>query len=173
MANIIDNLLELSRWQSHRLELQSNPVDIGSELRKVVDCSSKKSDKHRLIADISTGLPAVNADPTRIERVLDNLIDNAIKYSPDGGEVTVSVRQKGDCILIGVRDQGIGIAPGDAERLFKPFSRLETAVSGSAIQGIGLGLVVCKHLVEAHGGNIWVESNRGKGSSFYFTLPVN
>jgi signal transduction histidine kinase len=114
----------------------------------------------------------VSADVTRIERILDNLIDNAIKYSPNGGEVRVSARQEGRRMVVGVRDQGIGIAPRDAERLFQPFSRLDTPVPGSAIQGVGLGLVVCRRLVEAHGGSTWVESEPGKGSTFYFTLPV-
>jgi signal transduction histidine kinase len=108
----------------------------------------------------------------RIERILDNLIDNAIKYSPDGGEVKVSARRDGDSVLISVSDQGIGISAANLKKLFQPFSRLETLVAGTAIQGVGLGLVVCRRLVEAHGGRIWVESELGKGSTLYFTLPL-
>ena len=104
--------------------------------------------------------------------MLDNLIDNAIKYSPKGGDVTVTADSRDDHILFSVSDQGIGIAEMDRLKLFQPFQRLETPVVGSAIQGIGLGLVVCRRLVEAHGGRIWVESVPGKGSTFLFTLPI-
>ena len=85
----------------------------------------------------------------------------------------VSARRDGDHIIVSVSDQGIGIAAADQEKLFRPFGRLETHVAGTAIQGVGLGLVVCQRLVEAHGGKIWIESEVGKGSTFYFTLPVN
>ena len=172
MADIVDNLLELSRWQSSRLVLQSASLDIGQIVRSLVEVSSKKSSKHVVVADVHGALPAIRADRIRIERILDNLIDNAIKYSPGGGEVKVSAYQEGDQIAVSVRDQGVGISRADIEKLFQPFSRLETPVQGTAIKGIGLGLVVCLHLVEAHGGRIWVESEPGIGSTFYFTLPT-
>jgi len=172
MSDIVDNLLELSRSQSNRLVLQQMPLNVGNTISKVIEQSSKKSQTHRLAAEVAAGLPFVKADQTRIERILDNLIDNAIKYSPEGGEVKVCAELLGDEVRISVSDQGIGILAADQEKLFEPFARLETPVSGRAIQGIGLGLVVCKRLVEAHGGRIWVESELGEGSTFYFTLPV-
>jgi PAS domain S-box-containing protein len=173
MADIVDNLLELSRWQSHRLVLQQAPLNLGQTISTSVERSSKKSTRHRIVADVPATLPEVRADRTRIERILDNLIDNAIKYSPDGGEVKVSGETQGDSVLISVKDQGMGISPVGREKLFQPFERLEAVVPGSAIQGIGLGLVVCRRLVEAHGGRIWVESEPGKGSKFCFTLPMS
>ena len=172
MADIVDNLLELSRWQANRLLLVYTPLEIGSIIGRLLDQSSKKTAKHRFVAAISPDLPPVNADRTRIERILDNLIDNAIKYSPGGGEISVSARSEGDSVLVGVRDHGLGISPDDRAKLFQPFQRLETQLSGTAIQGVGLGLVVCRRLVEAHGGRIWVESELGQGSTFYFTLPL-
>ena len=172
MADIVDNLLELSRAQANRLVLQSSLLDIGETVGRLVEQSAKKSSRHHIIARVRPGLPGINADRTRIERVLDNLIDNAIKYSPKGGDVTVTADSRDDHILFSVADQGIGIAETDRLRLFQPFQRLETPVAGSAIQGIGLGLVVCRRLVEAHGGRIWVESVPGKGSTFMFTLPM-
>jgi PAS domain S-box-containing protein len=172
MGDVVDNLLELSRWQSDRLVLLSSPVDLGKVIEKTIEASSRKSARHSIVADLPEGLPLIDADNTRIERVLDNLIDNAIKYSPDGGEVRVSVARRNGEIVVAVADHGIGIRQEDAERLFQPFSRLETAVPGTAIKGIGLGLVVCRRLVEAHGGKIWVESELGKGSTFLFALPV-
>jgi signal transduction histidine kinase len=103
-----------------------------------------------------------------VERILHNLIDNAIKYSPKGGDVTIFARQEDASLVIGVKDQGIGISTEDQARLFKPFERLETVEIG----GVGLGLNVCRRLVEAHGGRIWVESQPGQGATFFFTLPI-
>jgi PAS domain S-box-containing protein len=172
MADIVDNLLELSRWQSNRLVLKPWPLDIGRIVTRMVEQSSQKSPVHNVIADVSPTLPSVNADNTRLERILDNLIDNAIKYSPSGGEVIVSASEKDGHIQVSVSDQGIGISEADRNRLFQPFSRLDMDAPSSAIKGVGLGLVVCRRLVEAHGGRIWVESEPGKGSTFRFTLPI-
>ena len=172
MADIVDNLLELSRWQANRLVLLTVPLDVGPVVSSMVEQSSSKSDNHHIIQDVPAGLPKVFADRTRVERILDNLIDNAIKYSPKGGEIKVSAKLQGNEILLSVSDQGIGISKAESETLFQPFQRLETTLPGTAIRGVGLGLVVCKRLVEAHGGRIWVESEPGKGSTFYFTLPL-
>jgi signal transduction histidine kinase len=98
-------------------------------------------------------------------------VQNAVKYSPDGSEIEIFARQEQDCLVIGVRDHGSGISVEDQARLFQSFQRLGLSPVG-AIKGIGLGLMVCLRLVEAHGGKIWVESKPGKGSTFYFTLPV-
>jgi PAS domain S-box-containing protein len=172
MADIVDNLLELSRWQANRLALRAEPLNLAQVVSHMIEASSKKSDKHGLVADVPSDLPTVNADRTRIERILDNLIDNAIKYSPYGGEVRVSAHlQQGDVVL-SVSDHGIGISPADKAKLFQAFQRLDVS-SWTGIQGVGLGLVVCKRLVEAHGGRIWVESEPSKGSTFFFTLPVS
>jgi signal transduction histidine kinase len=94
-------------------------------------------------------------------------VENAVKYSPTGGEVRVFSRQEKESLVIGVRDNGIGIAPEAQQKLFEPFARLKE----NTASGIGLGLVVCKRLVEAHSGRIWVESQLGKGSTFLFTIP--
>jgi signal transduction histidine kinase len=172
MADIVDNLLELSRAQSNRLKLEPSLVDVQDIVSRIVAQSSKKSQNHRIVADVEPTLPPIRADQTRVQRILENLIDNAIKYSPRGGEVRVSARLQDCRVLFSVSDQGIGIAAGDSKKLFQPFGRLESHVPGSAIQGIGLGLVVCKRLVEAHGGDIWVNSEPGKGSTFHFTLSA-
>ena len=172
MADIVDNLVELSRWQANRLMLRAEPLDIAQVVLKEVARNSGKSDSHRLVADVGPGLPPVNADRTRIEHVLDNLIDNAIKYSPQGGEVRVSAKRQDGDIVVSVHDQGIGIGLEDQAKLFDAFQILDVA-SRVGIQGTGLGLVVCRRLVEAHGGRIWVESQTGKGSVFSFTLPMS
>jgi signal transduction histidine kinase len=111
----------------------------------------------------------IHADPIRIERIINNILDNAAKYSPKGTDIKISVQQKDGCLLIAVSDQGPGLSPENQARLFEPFQRLP---SSENIKGFGLGLIVCKRLVETHGGRIWVESEPGRGSTFFFTLPI-
>jgi two-component system, sensor histidine kinase and response regulator len=172
MANMVDNLLELSRQQSDRLVLNTKPVDVNEVVQTVLENLRTKSESHHLVCDIQPKLVPAQADPLRFERIIYNLVDNAIKYSPDGGEVKVVTQQNGEFLTIGVIDQGPGISANDQARLFQSFERLGASVKG-AIQGTGLGLRVCRILVEAHGGRIWVESEKGKGSAFFFTLPMS
>jgi PAS domain S-box-containing protein len=169
LARIVDNLLELSRAQANRLMIRKEPVDMSETARKVAKALTKMSAMHHLVVDIPAGLPRVQADRVRVERILHNLVENAIKYSPDGGTITVFARQKDNHLVVGVKDEGIGISAEDQARLFKPFERLDTT---SGVAGVGLGLDVCRRLVEAHGGSIWAESEPGKGTTFFFTLPV-
>lgn len=168
LASIVDNLLELSRAQANRLSIRKEPVDISATVRDVMEKLKDKSPKHRLITDVSAGLPKVLADRVRVERIIQNLVDNAIKYSPQGGDINISALQKDGYLVLEVKDHGMGISSEDQMRLFQPFERLETT---DGITGVGLGLNVCRRLVEAHGGRIWVESEAGKGSIFSFTLP--
>jgi signal transduction histidine kinase len=169
LAGIVDNLLELSRVQANRLVIRSEAVNIAQVAHNVTAKLMNRSAKHRLIIDVSKKLPVVTADRVRVERILHNLVENAIKYSPRGGDVTVFARRDNGNMLIGVKDQGEGILPEDQEKLFKPFERLEKI---SRVGGVGLGLNVCRRLVEAQGGRIWVESAPGQGSTFFFTLPL-
>ncbi len=169
LASIVENLLELSRAQANRLAIRKERIDIAEIAGNVTGKLGDKSAMHRLIVDIPSGLPAVSADRVRVERILYNLIGNAIKYSPSGGDITVFARPRDDRLIIGVKDQGVGISAEDQARLFKPFERLERT---DGIAGVGLGLNVCRRLVEAHGGRIWVESEAGKGATFLFTLPL-
>jgi len=171
LASIVDNLLELSRQQSNRLMIQAKPADLGEIARSVITGLRSRSAAHRLVTDGLAGLPPALVDPLRARRVIYNLLDNAIKYSPEGGEVRLFARRDGDHLVVGVSDQGPGIAAEDQAKLFQSFERLAMPVKG-AIQGTGLGLRVCRILVEAHGGRIWVQSAKGEGSTFYFTLPV-
>lgn len=167
LANIVENLLELSRAQSNRLDIIREVIDMRQSAGEVVRNLRKRTSKHRLIVEM-TGLPKLTADPLRIKRILYNLAENAIKYSP-GGCITVFARAAHDEIVVGIRDHGIGMSPQEQAKLFKPFERLNRSPE---IKGIGLGLVVAERLVQAHGGRIWVESAPGKGSTFYFTVPL-
>jgi two-component system CheB/CheR fusion protein len=167
LASILDNMLELSRYQAGRLKLNARPVRIADIAGKAVDRVRRKYDTHKIIMDIPEGIPEITVDASRVEQVLYNLLENAVKYSPASSNIRIFSRQEKGGLVLGVSDQGVGIAPEDQPKLFESFARLK----GSGAGGTGLGLVVCKHLVEAHGGHIWVESKLGEGSTFLFTIP--
>jgi PAS domain S-box-containing protein len=169
LGDILSNLLELSRFQARRLALASETVNVRNAINEVVEQLKRKSNAHQLVNEAPEGI-TLQADKVRIERILHNLMENAIKYSPEGGDIRITARQDDGAVLVGVFDQGIGISAADQTRLFQPFERLEKLTDG--IKGLGLGLVVCRRLVEAHGGRMWVESEEGKGSAFYFSLPM-
>jgi signal transduction histidine kinase len=170
MTTIIDNLLELSRAQANRLKLNSRNLDMKELLKSVVEKVHPRYPNYCYSVSVPPALPSVNADPVRIERILYNLVENAAKYSPSGTEIAIHVSEKQKALLISVTDKGPGIPKDKQEEIFEPFKRLATE---DQAKGLGLGLVVCKRLVEAHGGEIWVESEEGKGCTFVFTLPVN
>ena len=169
---IVDNLLELSRSQSNRLLLHKEAVDVEKTAGGVANSVRDKLSVHRLKIDFPSGTAPVDVDRLRLERVLRNLVDNAIKYSPEGGNIRIFGKRGSGEMVIGVSDQGRGISAEEQTKLFQKFERIGT-VENSSIQGIGLGLSVCRILVEAHGGRIWVESEEGKGSTFFFTIPLS
>jgi len=171
LAHILGNLLELSRAQADRLFLSLEPVDVKVIIKNAVQRAKRQSSVHRFVTSLPRELPPVRADMMRLERILHNLLENAVKYSPDGGYIRVTAKMDSDHLVIGVSDQGVGISQQDQARLFAPFERLENARI-ERVKGVGLGLLVCRRLVEAHGGRIWVESELGKGATFFFTLPL-
>jgi len=168
LSNILANLLELARAQANRLQLLEEPVDMKEFIDTVVREVKWRATAHEIVIDCRGSL-MVAADRVRVERILLNLLDNAVKYSLPGSTIRVFAKRTDNEVVIGVCDQGIGIPVKDQERIFKPFQRLETP---DKVGGTGLGLVVCQRLVEAQGGRIWVESQPGQGSTFYFTLPA-
>jgi len=172
LSHLVGILLELSRVQAERLVLYFEPIDLRKVVRDAVEKVKPLTRTHRLVVDVPASLPRVPADEMRLERVLHNLLENAIKYSPEGGEIRVRAGLDGDHLLVAVGDQGIGMSAHDQERIFAPFQRAEE-VRQQGVKGIGLGLLVCRRLVEAHGGRIWVKSEPGRGSTFFFTLPLN
>ena len=171
LSHLLGNLLELSRVRADRLFLSKEPVNLRDVIRNTVDKIRLQSSKHRFVISIPRVLPPVLADHLRVERILYNLLENAVKYSPDGGSIRVFAKTDDAYLLIGVSDQGVGISIHDQAKLFGAFQRLEDRRL-EGIGGVGLGLLVCRRLVEAHGGRIWVESESGQGSTFYFTLPL-
>ena len=170
LSHILENLIELSRYQSNRLTLSKEKADIRTLIRDVIRSEKGQLQRRRILVDITNKLPEVEADKVRLQQILRNLLENAAKYSPENTDMRVSVRREDEHLLIGINDQGKGIPHEDQEKLFMPFERLhETQVTKG---GLGLGLLVCRRLIEAHGGKIWVESEPGKGSTFWFTLSL-
>ena len=169
LSHLVENLLELSRFQAQQLALYTEPTDAKTLVMETINKIKRQAPSQRYSTSIPDKLPLIHADPLRIERILYNLLENAARYSPPGSQIKVSVKIKPECMVIGVSDQGRGLSPSERARLFSPFQRLEDNLDRA--RGAGLGLVVCRRLVEAHGGEIWVESKKGKGSTFFFTLP--
>lgn len=140
-------------------------------VRGVVADFMHRNGKHRFVVDFPSDFPLVEADPHRITQVLRNLIDNAVKYSPDGGLVVVRGKIEAGEAVLSVADQGVGIAPEHLNRLFEKFFRIKSGL-GRHVVGTGLGLPISRAIVESHGGRIWAESQVGQGTTLYFTIPL-
>ena len=171
LSNMVENLLELSREQSQRLSLHTENARLEPIVQKVVDKLKDFAPQNPILIHFPDHLPSVHVDPIRIERVVHNLVENAIKYSPQGGDINIDCVHDNGEVVISVTDHGIGIAPEDQRRLFQSFQRLDVQKRHD-ISGVGLGLRVCRILVEAHNGRIWLKSEPGKGSTFLFSIPL-
>jgi signal transduction histidine kinase len=170
MDRMVGDFLDMANIEAGKLELRFQEQDACLLLRRVVELFESASPKHDLSISTPDAAVPLRCDPLRIEQVVTNLISNAIKYSPDGGVVRISLQVVREEAVIEVRDRGIGIARGDQRRLFEPFRRLHR--SREAIPGVGLGLFVVHRIVEAHRGRIDVESTVGEGSTFRVVLPL-
>lgn len=171
LYHMVSNLLELSRLQSQRLMLDTEQIEIENVVRKVVERIKHEYNEHRFNIALAKNMPFLYADRVRLDLILYNIIENAAKYSRKGTSIRIFTTADSKEITFGVADHGIGIPPHSMSKLFEPFQRIAES-HFAPVKGAGLGLLVCKRLVEAHGGKIWVESKRGYGSTFYFTLPV-
>jgi len=171
LQDLIHDLLESSIIDAGLLRLEPQPLLLPRLARSLTDDISNQSQKHRFLIDFPEEFPIVDADPHRIAQVLRNLLDNAVKYSPEGGLIVVRGEVHEAEVVVSVADQGVGIAPEHLNRLFEKFFRA-TSRLGRHVIGSGLGLPICQTIVEAHGGRIWAESKVGQGSTFYFTLPL-
>jgi PAS domain S-box-containing protein len=171
LERIVEHLLDLGRIESGRLRLDKQPTDLERLVANAVKSMEALSARHRLVSHFPDEPLVATVDSKRVEQVLRNLLDNAIKYSPDGGTVTVQAYQSNAQVLIAVSDEGIGIPAEEWERIFERFHRVENEIT-RRMRGAGLGLAVCRGIVEAHGGRIWAESQPGAGSTFCFTVPL-
>lgn len=174
MLNLLNDLLDITAIESGNVTLDKRAIDVVQFTNRVVKLNRMLGEQKgiRLVAEITPGLPKLTADPHRIEQVLNNLISNGLKFSNSGTEVTVRVEPAPDAILFSVIDQGPGVKPEELDKLFGEFQRTSARPTADE-HSTGLGLSICKRLVELHGGMIGVESTFGHGSRFYFTLPLN
>ncbi|HEY3109038.1 MAG TPA: HAMP domain-containing sensor histidine kinase [Chloroflexota bacterium] len=171
LAGLVDNLLDASRIEAGQLSVQPTTVDLEAAVAAVLEVVRGSATKHTLVAAVGSGARWVCADPDRLRQILMNLVGNAVKYSPAGGQVLVAARPSPDgSIELSVSDQGLGIPADEVDRIFDPYQRVNSTAT-RRIKGTGLGLYIVRHLVELHGGTIRVESAVGRGSTFSVALP--
>jgi two-component system phosphate regulon sensor histidine kinase PhoR len=171
MAQMLSELTELSRIETGRAELRMTPLNLKLLVEEVAAQLNPLAQRHQvtITTDLVTDLPAVRCDKDRIRQALVNLVHNAIKFNHPGGRVTVSTKAAGESIIVSVSDTGIGIPEEELPHVFDRFYKADRARTGG---GTGLGLAIVKHIVQAHDGSIWAESEEGKGSTFSFSLPI-
>ncbi|HXG35668.1 MAG TPA: ATP-binding protein, partial [Dehalococcoidia bacterium] len=171
LTDLVEELLELSRIESGEMPLSKDSVDVAVLLASAVERLRPQAERRsvQLTVEAQDGLPPLIGDAVRLERVVVNLVHNAIKFTPEGGSVHVSSRGDSQVVTLQVSDTGQGIDPQDLPRIFERFYKVDRARGGS---GTGLGLAVAKHIVEAHGGQISADSQLGRGSTFTIKLPV-
>lgn len=170
LTELIEDILESAAIEAGVLRLELEPILLPRIAARVIDRISIQSSRHRFLVAFPPGFPAVVADAGRIEQVLTNLLDNAVKYSPDGGLVVVRGEQRPREVVVRVIDQGTGIAPEDLNKLFERFFRASPH-RRQRVAGTGLGLPISDAIVRAHGGRIWAESIVGGGTTLSFSLP--
>jgi signal transduction histidine kinase len=172
-VELIGDALDVSKLESGHIELRKETTDLQQLVKSVVDnYSVAAEDKRiRLIYETDHSLPHIRADPGRLEQVLNNLLSNALKFTPEAGQIVVGATCNRKEIEISVKDNGVGIVAEEMGQLFEKYKQTASG-EASEYKGTGLGLVICKMIVEAHGGKIRAESKEGKGTTFTFTLPV-
>ena len=173
LARLTEDLLRLSQMDAEQMELEIRAVSVPLLIESCYETAQRRASEKGLTLSLNlpSQLPDVAADNRRLQEVLQNLLDNAIQYTLPGGKIVLSAETHGDEVIFTVADTGIGIPQADQPRIFERFYRVDVARSREA-GGTGLGLSISKHLVEAHGGRIWVESEVGVGSKFHFAVPM-
>jgi signal transduction histidine kinase len=178
VEELLNQVLDLSKATLGALDIEPRPVRLTPLVRTAIGRARIRTPRHTLLLDLPAQLPPVLADARRLGQVLGNLLDNAIKYSPAGGQITLSAQPNGDEVIVRVSDGGLGVSAEELGKCFDQFYRGTTART-SQIPGDGLGLAICKGIVEAHGGRIWAQSpatglpaGAGPGTTVHFTLPI-
>src|SRR5262249_4681809 len=174
LLHLINDILDFSKLQAASLPMSFAPGILPQVIRSSASNLSHLAMERgiQLALEMPNDVPLVIMDEQRMGQVVTNLLSNALKFSPRGSTVTIAVKVSEASLHVWVRDEGEGIAPKDMSRLFQKFSQLDSSTTRKA-GGTGLGLVITKGIIEAHGGRIWVESEIGQGSSFHFTLPLS
>jgi two-component system phosphate regulon sensor histidine kinase PhoR len=173
LARLTEDLLMLSKMDADRLELEIRRLPVEQLVSSCIETSQPRAVEKdlRLSVNLAKSIPDIAGDRRRLTEVLQNLLDNAIQYTPSGGQIMVSAETKDGEVVFTVSDTGIGIPEADQPRIFERFYRVDVARSRE-VGGTGLGLSIAKHLMEVHGGNLWVESEVGHGSQFHFSVPI-
>ncbi len=171
LSRMIDEMLDLDRMQSGRPNVRRQQLDLNAVIFEVAGSLRPTSPEHVIRLHLDPALPLVVGDRDRLTQVVTNLLANAIKYSPEGGTITVISQQEGNAVHVAVQDAGIGIAPEALEAIFERYARVE-AETGGPIPGTGLGLPIVREIVGLHGGQVWADSSVGRGSIFHVMLPL-
>lgn len=170
LERLVNDLLDLSRVQWGELNLQYSSFYLADVLTERAQLAQISTEEHTITLDIATQDTRIMADKLRVSQVIGNILDNAIRFSPQGRQVKIELKAEDNVYVVSITDQGIGVSPAHIDRIFERFYRVRSIASRQH-SGIGLGLFVARAIVEAHGGRIWVTSNEGLGSTFSFTLP--
>jgi signal transduction histidine kinase len=171
LSALIEDLLLAQRLEAGKLPITPEPLNLAELAEEVVAELAPRATDHDFVCLLPPDLPLACGDPRRVRQVLLNLLDNAVKYSPDGGEIRIAADARNGDLAVSVRDEGLGIPADHITRVFERFHRVETSITRST-RGTGLGLAICQGIVQAQGGRIWAESpGEGAGSTFCFTLP--
>lgn len=171
LSRLVEGVLNVARLDAGKLNLRCQALNVRLVLDKVVNHAKAGTPKHHFTLPDHDSLPLVWADRDRLEDILTNLLDNAVKYSPDGGDITIEAMVHDAEMVFSVVDSGVGIPAKELDRVFEKFHRVDASDSRE-VYGHGLGLYICKKLVEAHGGRIWAQSKVNEGSRFSFALPL-
>jgi PAS domain S-box-containing protein len=171
LTRMVQQLLQVSRLRLGETDLRREPFDLEEMVQDVVGRMRRMVDRHRLVLELGPAAP-VEADRERLEQVLVNLIDNAVRFSPEGGDIEAAVAQNGAEAVVSVRDHGLGIPSERQAHVFEPFYRAH-AGTGRDYGGLAVGLDISREIMARHGGRIWFESAPGRGSTFFFALPLS
>jgi two-component system sensor histidine kinase KdpD len=169
LNRLVGNLLDMTRIEAGALRIRRRPCDVQDLIGTALTQFQRRLQDRKVLTRIAPNLPEVEMDFVLIEQVLERLLDNAVKYSPPGSEITVSAEVVNEALQISVADRGEGIPPEDLERIFGKFYRVQRP---DGVSGTGLGLSICKGIVEIHGGRIWAENRPDGGAIFTFTIPL-
>ncbi|HLX58186.1 MAG TPA: ATP-binding protein, partial [Ktedonobacteraceae bacterium] len=170
LERLVNDLLDLSRVQWGELHLQFSSFYLADALTESVRQAQISAEQHTIYLDIQAQDSKIVADRLRVGQVIGNILDNAIKFSPQGKQVTVTLQEQGSEYLVSISDRGVGVSPEHFDHIFERFYRVRN-IASRQYSGIGMGLYIAKVIVEAHGGRIWLSSHQGSGSTFFFTLP--
>src|SRR5436305_5822066 len=172
LLSLINDILDLSKIEAGRMELEPTDFDLPSAIENALMLVKERAHRRGIavVRTIDERLGMIHADERKVKQVLLNLLSNALKFTPEGGQIDVRARVHEGAVEISVMDTGVGIAPADQEAVFEEFRQVGT--SSKKVEGTGLGLAISRKFIELHGGRIWVKSQPGIGSTFAFTLPL-